>query len=77
MSIRRDSNGGGRENVQEAGLVFGIVMLVCYLFTAFESLFGLIVVTSGYDLLWYLHPIVVIVACILAIRRRKGGRRTS
>ena len=39
-----------------AGLVLGIVLLVCYLITAFVSLVGLMVVTTGLDLLWYLHP---------------------
>ena len=36
-----------------AGLVLGIVLLVCYLITAFVSLVGLMVVTTGLDLLWY------------------------
>ncbi len=57
-----------------AGLILGIVMLVCYLITAFVSLVGLMVVTSGFDLLWYLHPILIVIGCIAAIRRKKGGR---
>ena len=54
-----------------AGLVLGIVLLACYLITAFISLFGLIVLTSGVDLLWYLHPIIVLIGCIVAIRRKR------
>lgn len=57
-----------------AGLILGIVMLVCYLITAFVSLVGLMVVTSGFDLLWYLHPILIVIGCIAAIRRKKGGQ---
>ncbi|MDO4176537.1 MAG: hypothetical protein Q4D99_03550 [Bacillota bacterium] len=53
------------------GLVLGIVLLACYLITAFVSLVGLIVITSGLDLLWYLHPILVVISCIAAIYRRK------
>lgn len=53
-----------------AGLILGFVLLACYLITAFISLVGLIVVTSGFDLLWYLHPIIIVFACIVAIRRK-------
>lgn len=53
------------------GLVLGIVLLACYLITAFVSLVGLIVITSGLDLLWYLHPILVVISCIAAIYRSK------
>ena len=53
------------------GLVLGIVLLACYLITAFVSLVGLMVITSGLDLLWYLHPILVVISCIAAIYRRK------
>ena len=56
------------------GLIIGVVMLACYLITAFVSLVGLMVVTSGFDLLWYLHPIIIVAACIIAIHRRKGGQ---
>ena len=48
----------------KAGLVLGVVLLVCYLITAFVSLVGLMVVTTGFDLLWYLHPIPVVIGCI-------------
>ena len=54
----------------KAGLVLGVVLLVCYLITAFVSLVGLMVVTTGFDLLWYLHPIPVVIGCIVAIRRK-------
>ncbi|SFO29329.1 hypothetical protein SAMN05216515_12122 [Eubacterium pyruvativorans] len=55
----------------KAGLVLGVVLLVCYLITAFVSLVGLMVVTTGLDLLWYLHPILVVIGCIVAIRRKR------
>lgn len=55
-------------------LVLGIVLLACYLITAYVSLFGLMVITSGLDLLWYLHPILIVIACIAAVcRRRKAN----
>ncbi len=54
-----------------AGLAWRGVLLACYLITAFVSLVGLMVVTSGFDLLWYLHPIPVVIGCIAAIRRKK------
>ena len=56
------------------GLILGIVMLVCYIVTAFVSLVGLMVVTSGYDLLWYLHPVPVVIGCIVAIRSKTRGQ---
>ena len=52
-------------------LVLGIVLLACYLITAFVSLVGLMVITSGLDLLWYLHPILIVITCIAAVCRRK------
>ncbi len=55
------------------GVVLGIVLLICYLITAFVSLVGLMVVTRGLDLLWYLHPIPVVIGCIVAIRRKIRG----
>ena len=56
------------------GLILGIVLLACYLITAFVSLIGLIVITSGVDLLWYLHPILIVIGCIVAIRRKTRGQ---
>lgn len=56
-----------------SGLILGIAMLVCYIVTAFVSLVGLMVVTSGYDLLWYLHPVLIIIGCIAAVYRKKKG----
>ena len=53
------------------GLVLGIVLLACYLITACVSLVGLMVITIGLDLLWYLHPTLVVIASIAAIYRRK------
>ena len=59
------------------GLVLGIVVLACYLITACVSLVGLMVLTSGLDLLWYLHPILVVIAYIAAIYRRKKANEVS
>ena len=59
---------------RRTGLILGIVMLVCYIVTAFVSLVGLMVVTSGYDLLWYLHPVPVVIGCIVAIRSKTRGQ---
>lgn len=56
------------------GIILGIVLLLCYLITAFVSLFGLMVVTSEFDLLWYLHPILIVIACIAAISRKIRGQ---
>ena len=59
---------------RRTGLILGIVMLVFYIVTAFVSLVGLMVVTSGYDLLWYLHPVPVVIGCIVAIRSKTRGQ---
>ena len=59
------------------GLILGILMLVLYLITAFVSLFGLIALTSGGDLLWYLHPVLIICGLIILIRRRMGDNGTA
>ena len=58
----------------KAGFVLGVVLLACYLITAFVSLVGLMVVTTGFDLLWYLHPIPVVIGCIVAIRWHRSLR---
>lgn len=58
----------------KASLVLGVVLLACYLITAFVSLVGLMVVTRGLDLLWYLHPIPIVIGCIVAIRRKTRGQ---
>lgn len=56
----------------KSALIWGIVMLACYLITAAVSVVGLIVVTSGLDLLWYFHPVLIIIALIcLFLRKRK------
>ena len=52
------------------GLFLGIVLLACYLITAFASLAGLIVATSVFDLLWYLHPILIVIGLIVALCRK-------
>ena len=57
----------------KAGLALGIIMLACYLLTAFIGLFGLIVLTSEWEVLWYLHPVLMIAGMIAAIRNRRRG----
>lgn len=52
------------------GVILGVVMLFCYIVTAAVSLVGLIVVTVGWDLLWYLHPVLALLGLIVWIRRR-------
>ena len=66
----------GTDNLFQDGrnrqpLILGVVLLVCYLITELVSLVGLMVVTTGFDLLWYLHPIPVVIGCIEAIRRKR------
>ena len=47
-------------------------MLICYLLTATVSLVGLMWdIRSGFGSLWYLHPLTIVFACIIAIQRRK------
>lgn len=65
---------GGRGRT---GLILGMIMLVCYLITAFVSLFGLITLTKETELLWYLHPLLLIPAGTAAFRNIRKGRRTS
>ena len=57
------------------GLIWGLIMIVCYLITAFISLVGLMTVTTAYDLLWYLHPILIVIGCAALLVRsmRKRG----
>ncbi len=55
----------------------GIMLLACYLITAFVSLVGLMVVTSGTDLLWYLHPILIVFASVVAVYRRKRSLKSQ
>ncbi len=53
------------------GLVLGILMLVLYLSTAFFTMFGLMALTSEWELLWYIHPFLIIPCCICALHCRK------
>ena len=54
-----------------AGLILGIIMLVLYLITAFITLFGLMALTDEWELLWYIHPVLVIPGCIFVLWYRK------
>ena len=54
----------------KAGLILGIIMLFCYLITTFVTLFGLLVLTSQWELLWYLHPVLILPGCIIALWKR-------
>ena len=57
------------------GLIWGLIMIACYLITAFISLVGLMTVATAYDLLWYLHPILIVIGCAALLVRsmRKRG----
>ena len=57
------------------GLVLGIIMLICYLISAFITMFGLIVLTYDWELLWYIHPILVIPGSVIAFLVRKWKKR--
>ena len=54
-----------------AGLVLRILMLVLYLITAWVSLFGLIALTENWELLWYAHPVLLVLGCIAWVWNRK------
>lgn len=55
----------------KAGLILGLIMLFCYLITTFVTLFGLLALTSQWELLWYFHPILILPGCIITLRNRK------
>lgn len=57
------------------GLIWGLIMIACYLITAFISLVGLMTVATAYDLLWYLHPVPIVTGCAVLLVRsmRKRG----
>lgn len=55
----------------KAGLILGLIMLFCYLITTFVTLFGLLALTSQWELLWYLHPVLILPGCIIALWKRK------
>jgi hypothetical protein len=57
------------------GLVLGIIMLICYLIAAFITMFGLIVLTYEWELLWYIHPILVIPGSLIALLIRKWKKK--
>jgi hypothetical protein len=54
-----------------AGLGLRILMLVLYLITAWVSLFGLIALTENWELLWYAHPVLLVLGCIAWVWNRK------
>ena len=57
-----------------AGLILGILMLVFYLITTFVTLFGLMALTVEWELLWYIHPVLVIPGCIFALWSRRRNK---
>lgn len=57
------------------GLIWGLIMIACYLITAFISLVGLMTVATAYDLLWYLHPVLIVVGCAALLYRSVRKRR--
>jgi len=56
------------------GLILGIIMLVFYLITTFVTLFGLMALTVEWELLWYIHPVLVIPGCIFALWSRRRNK---
>jgi hypothetical protein len=56
-------------------LVLGFIMLICYLIAAFITMFGLIVLTSEWELLWYIHPMFIIPGCVIALWRRNSKKK--
>ena len=57
------------------GLIWGLIMIACYLITAFISLVGLMTVATAYDLLWYLHPVPIVTGCAVLLYRSVKKRR--
>ena len=57
------------------GLIWGFIMIACYLITAFISLVGLMTVATAYDLLWYLHPVPIVIGCAVLFYRSVKKRR--
>ena len=58
-------------------IIPGILMLVFYLITTFVILFGLMALTTDWELLWYIHPILIIIGCLFALwsRRKLKSKR--
>ena len=57
------------------GLIWGLIMIACYLITAFIALVGLMTVATAYDLLWYLHPVLIVTGCAVLFYRSVKKRR--
>lgn len=55
----------------KSGLILGILMLIFYIITTYFTLFGLMVLTTEWELLWYIHPLFLIPACIVTLQRRR------
>lgn len=54
------------------GLILGIIMLVFYMITAFVTMFGLMALTVKWELLWYIHPVLIFSGCTFALWNRKN-----
>ena len=62
----------------KGGIVFGILLLLCYLMATFITLFALMVLTTEWELLWYVHPVFVIPGCAIALwKRHRSGRKKN
>ena len=48
-------------------IIMGILLFLCYLITTYVTLFGLIVLTTGWELLWYIHPLIILPGCVIAL----------
>ena len=56
------------------GLVLGVLMLLFYTVITFITMFGLMPLTNEWELLWYIHPLLVFPGCIFAIWSGKKKR---
>lgn len=55
----------------KSGSILGVIMLLFYLISTFLTLFGIMALTSGWELLWYIHPLLIIPGCFIALLNKK------
>ena len=53
------------------GSILGAIMLLFYLISTFFTLFGIMALTSEWELLWYIHPLLMIPGCFIALLNKK------
>ncbi len=61
----------------KAGLLLGIILLICCMTTACVTLFGLMGLTTAWELLWFLHPVLILPGCVFALWNRKKNEASS